>query len=35
MNNGVLTIIYGLGRKIEDKFLLRTGKIHLGFTSFF
>jgi hypothetical protein len=35
MNNGVLTIIYGLGRKMEDKFLLRTGKIHLGFTSFF
>jgi hypothetical protein len=35
MNNGVLTIIYGLGRKMEDKFLIRTGKIHLGFTSFF
>ena len=35
MPNGVLTLIYGLGRKIGNRFLLRTGKIHLGFTSYF
>ena len=34
-SSGVLTLIYGLGRKVENTFLLRTGKIHLGFTSFF
>ena len=33
--SGVLSLIYGLGRKVENSFLLRTGKIHLGFTSFF
>ena len=31
MPNGLLTLIYGLGRKIDNTFLLRTGKIHLGF----
>ena len=35
MSNGLLTLIYGLGRKIENPFLIRTGKIHLGFTSYF
>ena len=35
MPNGLLTLIYGLGRKIDNPFLLRTGKIHLGFTSYF
>ena len=35
MPNGLLTLIYGLGRKIGNPFLLRTGKIHLGFTSYF
>ena len=35
MTNGVLTLIYGLGRKIGNPFLIRTGKIHLGFTSYF
>ena len=34
-SSGVLTLIYGLGREVENTFLLRTGKIHLGFTSFF
>ena len=33
--SGVLSLIYGLGRKVENSFLLRTGKIHLGFSSFF
>ena len=33
--SGILSLIYGLGRKVENSFLLRTGKIHLGFTSFF
>jgi hemolysin activation/secretion protein len=35
MQNGLLTLIYGLGRKIDYPFLIRTGKIHLGFTSYF
>ena len=35
MANGMLTLIYGLGRKIDNPFLIRTGKIHLGFTSYF
>ena len=35
VNNGFLTIIYGLGRETKQSFLIRTGKIHLGFTSFF
>ena len=35
MPNGLLTLIYGLGRKIDNPFLIRTGKIHLGFTSYF
>lgn len=35
MSNGMLTLIYGLGRKFDNPFLIRTGKIHLGFTSFF
>ena len=35
MPNGLLTLIYGLGRKIDNLFLIRTGKIHLGFTSYF
>ena len=35
MQNGLLTLIYGLGRKIDNQFLIRTGKIHLGFTSYF
>ena len=33
--SGILSLIYGLGRKVENSFLLRTGKVHLGFTSFF
>ena len=35
MPNGLLTLIYGLGRNIDNPFLIRTGKIHLGFTSYF
>ena len=35
IQNGLLTLIYGLGRKIDNQFLIRTGKIHLGFTSYF
>ena len=35
MPNGLLTLIYGLGRKIDNPFLIRSGKIHLGFTSYF
>ena len=35
MPNGLLTLIYGLGRKIDNPFQIRTGKIHLGFTSYF
>jgi hemolysin activation/secretion protein len=35
MPNGLLTLIYGMGRKIDNAFLIRTGKIHLGFTSYF
>ena len=35
MQNGFLTLIYGLGRKIDNPFQIRTGKIHLGFTSYF
>ena len=35
MKNGLLTFIYGIGRKIDNPFLIRTGKIHLGFTSYF
>lgn len=35
MPNGLLTLIYGFGRKIDNPFLIRTGKIHLGFTSYF
>jgi hypothetical protein len=34
-NNGFMTLIYALGRETDQKFLLRTGKIHIGFTSFF
>jgi len=35
MPNGLLTLIYGMGRKIDNPFLIKTGKIHLGFTSYF
>ena len=35
MKNGLLTFIYGIGRKLDNPFLIRTGKIHLGFTSYF
>ena len=35
MPNGLLTLIYGMGRKIDNPWLIRTGKIHLGFTSYF
>ena len=35
MPNGLLTLIYGLGRNIDNPFLITTGKIHLGFTSYF
>ncbi len=35
MKNGVLTFIYGIGRKLNNPFLIRTAKIHLGFTSYF
>ena len=33
--NGLLTLIYSLGKSKEQPFLFRTGKIHIGFTSFF
>jgi hypothetical protein len=33
--NGLLSLIYGLGTEIGQPFVIRTGKIHLGFTSFF
>lgn len=33
--NGLLTLIYSLGKTQEQPFLFRTGKIHIGFTSFF
>lgn len=33
--NGFLTIVYGLGRELGQPFILKTGKIHFGFTSFF
>ena len=35
LNNGLLTIVYGLGREFGQNFTIRTGKIHLGFTSYF
>ena len=35
LNNGLLTIIYALGRETNQPFIIRTGKIHLGFTSYF
>ena len=35
LNNGLLTIVYGLGREVGKNFIIRTGKIHLGFTSYF
>tara|TARA_Y100000589_G_scaffold232816_1_gene220347 strand:- start:2 stop:1669 length:1668 start_codon:yes stop_codon:yes gene_type:complete len=35
INNGLLTIIYALGRETNQPFIIRTGKIHLGFTSYF
>ena len=35
MKNGLLTFIYGIGRKLDNPFLIRTAKIHLGFTSYF
>ena len=35
LNNGFMTIIYALGRETNQAFLFRTGKIHIGFTSFF
>jgi len=35
MRNGLLTFIYGIGRKLDNPFLIRTAKIHLGFTSYF
>lgn len=33
--NGLLTLIYSLGKLKEQSFLFRSGKIHIGFTSFF
>ena len=33
--NGLLTLIYSLGKTQTQSFLFRTGKIHIGFTSFF
>ena len=33
--NGLLTLIYSLGKTQTEPFLFRTGKIHIGFTSFF
>jgi outer membrane protein assembly factor BamA len=33
--NGLLTLIYSLGKTQTQPFLFRTGKIHIGFTSFF
>lgn len=35
LNNGFMTLIYALGRNIKQPFLIRTGKVHIGFTSFF
>ncbi len=35
VNNGMLTIIYALGRETNIPFVLKTGKIHLGFNSYF
>jgi hypothetical protein len=34
-NNGILNLVYGLGSDLGEPTLLRTGKIHIGFTSFF
>ena len=34
-NNGILNLVYGLGSNLGEPTLLRTGKIHIGFTSFF
>ena len=34
-NNGLLNLVYGLGSSFGEPTLLRTGKIHIGFTSFF
>jgi len=34
-NNGLLNLVYGLGSSFSEPTLLRTGKIHIGFTSFF
>ena len=33
--NGLLSLMYGLGTEVGQPFLIRTGKIHLGFTSYF
>lgn len=35
LNNGLLTLVYGLGSEVGENFMIRTGKIHLGFTSYF
>tara|TARA_B100001287_G_scaffold275587_1_gene283651 strand:- start:20421 stop:22091 length:1671 start_codon:yes stop_codon:yes gene_type:complete len=35
LNNGYLTMIYALGRETTQSFFLKTGKIHLGYTSYF
>ena len=34
-NNGILNLVYGLGSDLGEPTLLRTGKIHIGFSSFF
>ena len=34
-NNGLLNLVYGLGSSVGEPIQLRTGKIHIGFTSFF
>ena len=34
-NNGLLNLVYGLGSSFGEPTLLKTGKIHIGFTSFF
>ena len=33
--NGLLSLVYGLGTEVGQPFVIRTGKIHLGFTSYF
>ena len=35
VNNGMLTIIYAIGRETNFPFVVKTGKIHLGFNSYF